>query len=310
MSLPKEVQKQEKLAEEIYKKNYEPQQEEPVVADTQPEKEDIKEPEQSPKGIQVTEQSEMIKKEPELTKEDNDIWQKKYQTLAGKYSAEVPRMAAEIKQLKNEQKIRDEEYKRLKDAPKKQSLITKEEEQEYGEGLINVVKKAAREEISDRDLTIASLKSEIESLKGVSAKTEEVGFYQYITNKHPDWQAINDDKDFHAWLESSDELTGRRRQDVLTEAENGRDAEKIANIFSSYKRTKNKASVVANRNLEQQVTPARTSPASAPPGKRLWTRAEIDRFYYDLRRGVISEKKAAAMENDIQSALMSGRIAQ
>ena len=321
MSLPREVEKQDKLAEELHAQLYGNSEQvseevaEPVEAqDSQTAAEDSgsDEIEGIVKGIEVREEASMIKPEsqdgePEAQKKRND-WKKKYQTLSGKYSAEVPRMAAEIKELKAREKRREEEHKRLLERKKAEPLVKKEEVEEYGEGLIDVVRRAAREELAGRDQTIESLKSEIDNLKGASAKTEEIGFYQHLSNKHPDWQSINEDSKFHQWLDEPDTFSGKRRQDLLTEAEQDRDAQKIANIFSAYKKTLNIAEANANEGLEKQVVPERAAAASAPPGKRLWTRNDINKFYYELRRGSIPEKQALAIEKEIQSAITEGRV--
>lgn len=201
-----------------------------------------------------------------------------------------------------------EEVEALKAAKDRQSLVKPEEIQEFGEPLVDLIRRAAREEVGAKDQEIAELKSQLKSIKSTSEQSVESTFYEKLAAAIPDWMTINDDPEFHSWLAEHDELTGYQRQELLVQAEKRKDAGRVARFFDAFKKTKSKTQVAAVDSLESQVPPVTSRADAPPPGKKIWTRGEIADFYARDKRGEYSMEKSAAIEKDIQEAVRERRV--
>lgn len=235
-------------------------------------------------------------------------YEHRFKVLQGKYNSEVPRLSAENKELKQSLKSLQDQLDDLKAAKSVQPLVKPEEIEEYGEGLIDVARRVAQEELAKKDAQIKKLEAKLEALEGVTTKTVEKDFFTSLTEKVSDWAKVNDDKSFHKWLDETDELTGMRRQDLLSQAEQARDADRVAKFFIAFKKTSQKQASKSSEALAEQVAPTATRTPNTPQSKKIWTRAEISEFYRRARTGEVSEKDQIAIESDIHAASIEGRI--
>lgn len=312
MSLPKKVREAEEQAEALYKQIYEqqaeaapkeePAPEQPRAETTEPPAQE--EPQQEPDGSQEpTPQSDS-------EGDSEETWEHRFKVLTGKYSAEVPRLAADNRELKATLKQMEQQLEELKKgkSSNSQTFVKPEEVEEYGEPLIDLIRRAAREEVAAKEAEIEALKAKIESFDSRTSKVVEVDFFEQLGRDVPDWVAINDDKNFHKWLDQYDELTGQRRQDMLSAAEADKDARRVANFFKAYKKTGQTWAAAASKKLESQVVPETNQSVKPPPGKKIWTRQEIANFYAAMRRGEVSDKEAVALEAEIHAAQVDGRV--
>lgn len=245
---------------------------------------------------------------PPAPPQGDEPWEARYRSLHGKYNAEIPRLNAALKERDAEMSALREEVEALKKAKDKQSLVKPEEIQEFGEPLVDLIRRAAREEVGSKDQEIAELKSQLKSIKSTSEQSTEATFYEKLASAIPDWMAINDDPEFHTWLAEHDELTGYQRQELLTQAEKRKDAGRVARFFDAFKKTKSKTQVAAVDSLESQVPPVTSRADAPPPGKKIWTRGEIADFYARDKRGEYSAEQSAAIEKDIQEAVRDRRV--
>ena len=242
--------------------------------------------------------------------EGDDKWEARYKTLHGKYNAEVPRLHAAIKERDSKLNSLTEEVEALKAAvaKPKESLVKPEEVNEFGEPLVDLIRRAAREEVQGKDSEIADLKRKLDSLAGTTSANSEVSFYDALARSVPDWMAINDDPEFHTWLGEVDDLTGYQRQQILSQAEEKRDADRVARFFNAFKKVQEDKSAASQTSLDSQVNPVASRVPEAPVGKKLWTRAEIADFYARDRKGEYTEEKAAAIDAEIQLAIREQRV--
>lgn len=243
--------------------------------------------------------------------EGDDKWEARYKTLHGKYNAEVPRLHAALKERDSKLNSLTEEVEALKaavSAAPRESLIKPEEVNEFGEPLVDLIRRAARDEMKDKDAEIAKLKREVESVKTTTVENKEVSFYDKLASAVPDWMAINDDPDFHAWLGEVDDLTGAQRQDILTAAEEKRDADRVARFFKAFKKVQENKSAAATASLDSQVAPVASRVDEPPKGKKIWTRAEIADFYARDRRGELTEEQSVAIDKEVQLAIRERRV--
>jgi len=244
---------------------------------------------------------------PPDNKQDDGL-EHRYKVLQGKYNSEVPRLAAENKELKASLKAIEEQLDMLKAEKAREPLVKPEEIEEYGEGLVDLARRIAQEELSKKDVLISKLQAKLDGLEQVTNKSVQEDFFEALGRMVPNWNAINDDARFHAWLDDVDELTGTRRQDLLATAERDRDAKRVAKFFQAFEKTSQKQVANANSALESQVSPDSVRTPNAPPAKKIWTRAEIKDFYDKVRRGDVSDEEMVVIESDIQAATLEGRV--
>ena len=301
MSLPRAVleaeEKANKLHEELLK-----QQQAPANGETPSDPPPSDPP---PADPPVPPQSTNDSPTPPASGQD-DNWEHRFKVLQGKYNAEIPRLAGENKDLKAKLTELEASLESLKNKP--EPLVKPEEIEEYGEGLIDVARRIAREELAGKDAEINSLKAKIDSLSNVTTQKVEADFFTSLMSMVPDWEQVNQDPKFLSWLDEVDELTGESRQTLLSRAEQSRDAARTAKFFNAFKKTSSTWAATSANALDQQVAPPTNKAPNAPPAKKVWTRAEVSDFYARMRRGDISDADAVAIEADIHAAQIEGRL--
>lgn len=247
--------------------------------------------------------------QPDAQKKD-DQWEHKYKVMEGKYRAEVPRLAADNRDLRSKLDALTAEIESLKSkaAEPSSTLISSEDREKYGDDLLDVIKRAAQEQVAAKDAEINNLKLQLANIQSDTARNAEVTFYDRLSQLAPDWVSINDDQNFLKWLDEYDGLTGKRRQDLLSEAENSRDADRVSRFFNAWKSQQQTNTTSAKTALEAQVVPDTNKVVTPPKGKRFFSRAEISDFYARARRGEISAADMVAVEAEIHAATIEGRI--
>lgn len=241
---------------------------------------------------------------------DEQTWEARFKTLTGKYNAEVPRLHAALKERDSKLNSLTEEVEALKAqlASPKEPLVKPEEVNEFGEPLVDLIRRAAREEMQAKDAEIAVLKKRLDEVSSHTVQNREMGFFDKLNSAVPDWRLINDDPEFHAWLGEIDELTGVQRQAILAEAEEKRDADRVARFFSAFKRVQENKAAAATASLDSQTAPVTSRVEVPPQGKKIWTRQEIADFYARDRRGEFNEAESVAIDSEIQSAIREKRV--
>lgn len=310
MSLPRSVAQAEELADRLHQEMLAAQQAPEGDTPTEQTTEQQTPVEQSDEsvGIAPEPQPEPTDSTPTPATGADDQLEHRYRVLQGKYNSEVPRLSAENKDLKGRLQQIEQQLLELQAAKDSQPLVSQQEIDEYGEGLIDVARRVAREELATKDAEIKMLKSKLESLEETTTKVVQEDFFTSLGNKVSDWATINSDSNFHKWLGEIDDLTGARRQDLLSAAERDRDADRVAKFFLAFKKTSQKLMADANSALSSQVAPSSVQTPNTPPAKKVWTRGEISAFYARLRRGEVDDAEAVAIESDIQAASLEGRV--
>ncbi len=312
MAIPRAVREAAEKAEAIHKQMYEKPADEvnpQPPAEPEPEATPVVDPQPQPPNSDASAVAPPSGELPDQQKKD-DQWEHRYKVIEGKYRAEVPRLAADNRELRQKLDVITQELESMKSQASKpnSSLISQEDREKYGDDLLDVMKRAAQEQVSTKDQEIAELKRRLDEVNHTTTKNVETGFFDQLGRIAPDWVTINSDENFLRWLDEYDELTGKTRQDLLSEAEASRDAERVARFFSKWKASQQQNVVTNNRALESQVVPDSNRVVTPPPGKRFFTRQEIANFYSAARRGEIGSKEMVAMESEIHAATIEGRI--
>ena len=316
MALPKQVQAQ--MAEiEAYEKALEAQQEpHPEELDTEaevvatieasPELEEAKPADTSPTDV------------------EEETFKQKYKTLTGKYDAEVPRLHQQVREMAEATKQLREELKALKVEPTKSkekvSLVTDADRAEFGEDLLDVQRRVAREvseEYSDRlgqqDAVIQKLQKD---LAATGSQVGEVNFSQRLAQLVPDFAQIDSDERWIAWLDEHDPMLRGPRKVQAQQAFNAGDVEAVAHYVGLWKETL-AAPTAAKPNqaeLEKQVAPNRSATSvrtqSTTQNSKIYSPKDADRAWSKVRtlntRGQYAE--AEKLEADLTAAYMEGRV--
>jgi SepF-like predicted cell division protein (DUF552 family) len=279
----------------------------------------------------------------------DDVWKHKYDVLNGKYRAEVPRLHEDVRKLNMQladqnrqiQSLTDklEEAKTRRPEPsmskaEMKKLISDAEIEDYGDDMIEVMRKAAKEallpEVEQLREENRLLREESDSLRQTvgnvtqtySQNARDV-VYTSLNEQVPEWKALNEDSLFLDWLSQEDTFAGRQRGELLTEAFEQNNAARVVAFFRGYLK-ENEAfyqappaavtpTSTATTSMDNLVAPGkpRGAPADAHRGqKKVWTQGEITAFYADVRKGKFRSRPAdqAKIERDIIAAGNEGRI--
>lgn len=257
-------------------------------------------------------------------------WKQKYLTLQGKYNAEVPVLREQVRTL--EQQIT--ELKRpptAPPAPKPQAdpvkLVTDKDADAFGADLIDLIRRAAREESAEEK---ARLQAEIEELRAklptletkvdsvATAQTENSRdrYYAGLSGKVADYLEINASQAFLDWLAVTDPFTGAVRNDLLQDAFAKFDVTRTAAIFDAFKATQTPPPPTPppepKNELEAQVSPGTSKSQTTTPveGKKIWTSTEVQDFFNSVTRGEFKgrEKDAERIDAEIDLAFAENRV--
>lgn len=323
MALPKQVQAQ--LAEiEKFEKSLtaqdEPQDEDVVVEDTEAEDQD-----------EVAVAPEPVEAKPadtSATDAEEETFKQKYNTLRGKYDAEVPRLHHQVRELTQriDQLVRDQSAKTVEPTKPKEkvSYVTDADRAEFGEELIDVQRRVAKEVASEyeerleqQDAVIRKLQEQLEQ---TGNRVGEMNFAQRLQVLVPDFAQIDNDERWMAWLNEHDPILRGPRRVQAQAAFNAGDAEAVAHYVKLFKETiaEPQEPVRANRQaeLEKQVAPNRSTSATRTQAtdrsSKIYSPREVEAAWTKIRtlnsRGNYGE--AEKLEAELTSAYLEGRVRQ
>jgi prefoldin subunit 5 len=276
--------------------------------------------------------------------------------LQGKYNAEVPRLRNQVRdqgtqiqsfqsQLTATQNLLASLSAQRETAPAASTpatpptttkLVKDEEVKEFGADLIDVIRRAAREEMSgmlpEIDRRVAPVAQRIDQVAQAAqhvgqrvAQNDQQSVLALLASVVPSWQEMNQDAGFLEWLDQVDPFSGAQRGVLLKQAYKAHDGPRVVAFFDGYLKEhaavtppaapKPAAATTApQRSLEQMVAPGtpKTGAASTQDGsgKRVWSRAEIGQFYGDVQAGRFkgTKEQRKQIEADIFAAQREGRI--
>lgn len=253
----------------------------------------------------------------------NDGFEQRYRTLQGLFNKTVPELQHQVKELQGSlseaiQRLNQQSAKKEPVAPVK--VVDPKDVAEFGDDLTNMVSRvseavagqranALEAKLAATEAQLAKLTEQLTGTTQTVAATAEQGFFDKLAKLVPDWEKINADPAFLAWVADSDPVYGVPRQDALNMAQRRLDAARAAAVFTAFagpRQTAPKADPLA-----QMVSPkgaATAVPVSTE--KPFVTQAQVVKFYDDLRRGAYrgNEAEATRLESLINAALSEGRI--
>jgi hypothetical protein len=241
-------------------------------------------------------------------------YEHKYRTLQGMYNAEVPKLQGSIREANLKIESMEQMIASMNAAPTPARTddpaatprsLTAEEIEDYGTDMIDVVKRAAREEFGPEMTRLkeenAQLKQNVSTVAASTAGDARTNLFDNLASAVPNWQVMNKDPDFLSWLGERDAYSGQTRQDMLLVAFENNDGPRVIAFFNGYSQDRNivrnnepAAEVIAPTvSLESLVAPgpASTATANQPGGNptagegKIFSTAEVQAFYRDVQRG-------------------------
>ena len=321
MALPKQVEAQLRELEQIEKQIAESQNQAPA----DPEPQNTEDPPAEPSTPEPpAEEQKPVESKPEPTEPviAEETWQSRYIALKGKYDAEVPRLHADVRefkaQLDNLQKVVDTKPVETKKPAVAEKLVTDADVQAFGEDLIEVQRKVAREVAAEFRGELDAMKAENEKLREqlttTGTQVSEASFEQRLYRMVPDFQEINVDSRWLDWLNEVDPLLRAPRKSVAQDAFNRADAEAVAHYVGMFKASITPA--VQNNDkvaeLEKQIQPKRSATNSATVSQQAQTYTDAQIHQMFLKSADLSAKgrieEAAKLEAEIDAAYRDGRV--
>jgi len=343
MALPKAARKQISDAEKLHKEIYtDPTVEEGAQDDAaaSPEGEDNAAAQAPETAGAVVEDTAAVEPEPqpdgapEPTTKSVEDFEQKYKSLQGRWKAEMGRRDGELDMLRGKvdtlEKLATGQADPEPDtAPAQQRLLSEEEIADYGEDMVDMVKRAAREEFASTINTLkqenAELKSKMGQVTTATAQSAKDRLFSRLDNEVQGWRDINNSDEFVDWLAQIDQYSGYKRHDLLLEAFNANDEARTLAFFRGY--LNENAAVTPPQAAPRQPGPKVDLDTLVAPGTpkstgmprtqegdnsadRIWTQAEVQNFYDRITAGKYrgKEKERLKTERQIIEAANQGRI--
>jgi hypothetical protein len=345
MSMPKEVKRLSQEADELHKQLFGGKNAEGESADGEEQntQETDKEAPQKANSVQQDVQVQQTNSVPKSNATDDqsqvnpdddpnsETWQQRYRSLQGIHNSKLSKADATIAAMQKQ----IDELKSSVDTGKPPEqvnstrLLKDDEIEDYGEDLISVIKRAAREELRDEINTLRAENTQLKDmLGGVNSKvsnTAKRDLYSELGQAVPNWRELNHSEDFILWLGQPDLYSGAIRQDLLTQAFENDDIERVINFFKGFI---NETGAVQPQQEPRSNTrkPAVDMADMVAPGKprqdsavaqtgthrdeRVWTQNDIQSFYTAVRKGKFraNPQQKAQIEADIVRAANEGRV--
>lgn len=312
MALPKQVEKQLREVEELEQQlRAKPEDGQPVAQEADP----------APPETPVASSVEAPPSQPQTDSEEK--WEARYRSLKGHFEAEVPRLQAQVKELNKQltTAMQQLEQQRTPQTPeKKERLVTEKDEEAFGSDLIDVQRRVSheviREYVTPLQQELAKRDAKISQLEQMLGKTggdvATMSFEQRLNRAVPDFDSINRDAKWIAWLDDLDPLTRHPRRAYAEDRYNNGDVEEVARLVSLFKESVGGKSVPNNRQaeLQRQIAPTKAGAQSTSDGNRFYTETEAARLYERVRVLYSQGKNADAdaLDNELSKAYVEGRV--
>lgn len=261
-------------------------------------------------------------------------WEHRYRTLQGMIVSQTRDLNAQIQAKDGQIQALQTQVEQLLEAskkapePPKPAAVSQEDTEKFGPEIIDLIgRKAAevaeqqmgplKQELEATKAENASLKKQVEGVAGNQAQSQLHEYKQELTSLCPTWEKVNVDQAFGNWLQVVEPLAGVTRQALLTDAYSKRDASRTATIFNQYLQEVAAAPAPqpqpqpSQPSLESLQAPGNSrqdTPPANPAAEKIWSQAEIDAFFAQVRRRELTPEEATRIEAEIDAAVAAGRV--
>lgn len=267
---------------------------------------------------------------------DEATWKNRYEAMQGRFRE----ASAQLIQSNNRMEALENMLAAVQSAPRapepapRGSLLTQKDMDDMGPEMVDFVKRAAQEvagsQIADLQSQVQQLQAKLNGTTTVLEGDARARMHNLLDDKLPNWNDVNHDPEFHAWLALRDTMSGVTRKKLLTDAYAGNEGPRVLSIFQSFisetaalrpaaptldlpPAPGPQAQQPTRPTLAELAAPgrARTSAApSAPDAKQLIRTSDINAFYAAVRKGAYAGREAekAAHEAELNAAMREGRV--
>lgn len=315
MALPRSIQAQLEQANAVLAQaNPQPQEPQAELAPEAPEAQ-----QQAPEPTASTE-TPAQPTQPQL-----DVWEHKYKTLQGLFNREVPTLQHQVKDLRTQLETAVARLNEAADAKAKPSepaapVADPRDVENFGSDLVEMVQRTAERmfgraaselqgQAARIEQRLAQLEQALQGTHETVALTAEQSFFDRLTKMVPEWEQINANDAFLAWLAEVDPVYGHPRQSALNAAQQSMNAERAAAVFKAFAATQ--PSAPKPNAVAKQVSPkAAATAAPAPQTKPILTEKQVVDYYNAKRRGEYrgQEAEVQRIEAMINQAIAEGRV--
>lgn len=253
---------------------------------------------------------------------DNN-WEQRFRVIEGKYRAEIPRLHDQNRELSErlEQALKALEEKAQTPVEEKK-LVTDADVESFGEDMVDMVRRAAREEFdalakkfaAELDKRFGAVAAKVEQTEQVVVKSAKDKFWDAVDTKHADFEAVNSDPRWFAFLDTRIPGSRLTRRTLAEKAIAELDAEALIEQVGLFKESLPKAEpqqpTKPKPTLNSQVAP-NTSGASNPspdPVGKIWTGAEYAAALDHRNMQRMSRADYDALVAEAETAFAEGRV--
>lgn len=238
-----------------------------------------------------------------------EYWRNRFQVLRGKYDAEVPRLHDQLKAEKA--KVAEIETKLAEAAHGNPGRRSDPDLDQFDPELIDMTRRVAAEAAREALKPIEDrIRTAPDPAPTSGQEDERARFIDSLSDLVDDWESIDREMGWKVFLRQVEPDTGQPRQERLNRAVREFDVVTTASIFAAYRRARSAAPRASA--LDGEIVPGSAGSgahgASAAEPK-VWTRAEIRKFYSDVNSGKIRDQaQIQRTEKEIDQAVQEGRI--
>jgi|TARA_R100000482_G_scaffold118608_1_gene62779 small-conductance mechanosensitive channel len=259
----------------------------------------------------------------EALQKDLELERQRSASMKGRIESQLKRSNEENKELKSQLEELQNQFSEIREAnkvPGFKSNLTDEEIEEVGEEVLElqdrVIKGTLKEELesgSIKELVNKLVEQSINARKEQETKVKEdrQWFWTSVEQQYPGAANINSsDPNWFKFLNSFDQITGKRLRDVGSEAVQTGDVDVIVNLLKKYKPLTDQSVASVQPVSPMPETTGTNSINVKQPEAFSISKAEVDKFYSDIGKGKYLKhpKKQKELEEKIMEAAQSGRI--
>ena len=261
--------------------------------------------------------------ETQVTQPEYSVLEQRFRVMEGKYKAEVPRLIEQNRTLSEQldRALAALETK-AKETPPDAKLVTDADIEAYGDDLVDMVRRAAREEFKSLseafsaklDQRFGDVAAKADRAEKQAVKSETDKFWDAIRSAHPDFDTVNVDPRWDEFLNSNVPGTRLTRRAIANDALDRFDAGVVVEQLAAFKDSigvgKSAPPARAKPNLNSQVAPSssRSSTPQADGAQRIWTGKEYADAL-DHRNGQrMAREDYEALIAEAETALAEGRV--
>ncbi len=253
----------------------------------------------------------------------DETWEQRFRIMEGKFKAEVPRLYEQNRDLAErlEHALSALEEKEVKQSKQDTKLVVDADVEAFGADLIDMVRRAAREEftgmystlLEDLDARFGKVTEKVKQTEQEVAKSATEKFWDSVLEKHSDFDTVNNDPRWFAFLDVR--VPGARftRRALAENAIEAKDAVALNEQLSLFKESIAKPATTAKPkpSLNSQVAP-NTSSASTPvadtPTGKVWTGQEYAAALDHRNLQRMTREEYEALVNEAETAFAEGRV--